>query len=137
MSGNKFGKASKERLDTVDPLLQDVIEYALSISHIDFGIPNLGGKRTSEEQCKLFRQSLSKCDGISLMSKHQSGLAVDVVAYVNGGYTYEKEYYYMIYAAVMIAANYYKVKIRWGGDWDGDLNLRDQSFNDLCHFEMA
>lgn len=133
---HKFGGSSKERLDTVDRVLQEVMEYAISISHIDFGIPRLGGKRTAEEQCKLFRQNLSKCDGVNKVSKHQSGLAIDVVAYVNGGYTYEKEYYYMIYQAVMIAAKVCKVSIRWGGDWDGDLNLRDQSFNDLCHFEV-
>lgn len=27
------------------------------------------------------------------------------------------------------------VPIRWGGDWDGDFDLFDQSFMDLVHFE--
>ena len=27
------------------------------------------------------------------------------------------------------------IKIRWGGDWDRDNDLADQSFNDLVHFE--
>lgn len=27
------------------------------------------------------------------------------------------------------------VPIRWGGDWDGDFDFSDQSFNDLVHFE--
>ncbi len=28
------------------------------------------------------------------------------------------------------------IKIRWGGDWDGDRNLRNNSFDDLVHFEL-
>jgi peptidoglycan L-alanyl-D-glutamate endopeptidase CwlK len=26
--------------------------------------------------------------------------------------------------------------IRWGGDWDGDQDFRDQTFDDLAHFEL-
>ena len=26
--------------------------------------------------------------------------------------------------------------MRWGGDWDKDFDLDDQTFNDLCHFEL-
>ncbi len=28
------------------------------------------------------------------------------------------------------------IPIRWGGDWDGDHDFRDQKFDDLVHFEM-
>lgn len=28
------------------------------------------------------------------------------------------------------------IKIRWGGDWDGDNDIDDQTFNDLVHFEL-
>jgi len=28
------------------------------------------------------------------------------------------------------------IKIRWGGDWDGDTKMNDQKFNDLVHFEL-
>ena len=28
------------------------------------------------------------------------------------------------------------IRLRWGGDWDGDNELRDQTFNDLVHFEV-
>jgi hypothetical protein len=27
------------------------------------------------------------------------------------------------------------VKLRWGGDWDGDLNTREEKFSDMPHFE--
>ena len=28
------------------------------------------------------------------------------------------------------------IKIRWGGDWDSDNIMKDQTFNDLPHFEI-
>ena len=28
-------------------------------------------------------------------------------------------------------------KLRWGGDWDSDNDLDDQSFMDLVHFELV
>ena len=31
----------------------------------------------------------------------------------------------------------YQVRIRWGGDWDGDNDLDDQTFDDLVHFELV
>lgn len=32
-------------------------------------------------------------------------------------------------------AGHYGIAIRWGGDWDGDKDYSDQSFNDFAHFE--
>lgn len=29
------------------------------------------------------------------------------------------------------------IKIRWGGDWDGDIDLKDNQFDDLVHFELV
>lgn len=28
-------------------------------------------------------------------------------------------------------------RIRWGGDWDRDHDVKDQTFNDLVHFEVV
>ncbi len=35
-------------------------------------------KRSTEEQARLFAAGLSKCDGVKIVSKHQSGLAADI-----------------------------------------------------------
>jgi len=41
------------------------------------------------------------------------------------------------FAGVVRAVAYeMDISIRWGGDWDGDWNLFDQTFNDLVHFEV-
>jgi hypothetical protein len=29
------------------------------------------------------------------------------------------------------------INLRWGGDWDRDSDLKDQTFNDLGHIEVV
>jgi hypothetical protein len=38
--------------------------------------------------------------------------------------------------AVIMAGRKHGVKIRWGGDWDRDGDLFDNSFDDLAHYEI-
>ena len=52
-----------------------------------------------------------------------------------GALDFIRTQYYMQAQSVMIAASIAKVELRWGGDWDGDLDFLDQTFNDLAHFE--
>ena len=133
----KLSNTSKQRLETTSPLIQKIINESIATSLIDFGIPQYGGKRTVEEQKALYDDGKSKCDGKVKKSYHQTGNAVDVVAYVNGHYTYDARYYYMLAHHIMATAKRMEItNIRWGGDWDKDWDLDDQSFNDLCHFEL-
>lgn len=125
----KFGKASKEILEQIDPQLQKVMYRALELSKIDFGIPATGGKRTKGQQHKLFIEGKSKADGEYKRSKHQDGKAVDVFAYVNGKATWESFYMYQIACAVLQAACELGVNVKWGGSW--------VSFIDLPHFELT
>lgn len=37
---------------------------------------------------------------------------------------------------VLCTAEKFNIKLRWGGDWDGDGSCVDQNFNDLVHFEL-
>ena len=43
------------------------------------------------------------------------------------------------FAGIVKGIGWYKygVMIRWGGDWDGDNDLNDQTFDDLVHFELS
>ena len=50
----KLSSSSEERLSGVDDRLKRVVELALTISKVDFGIPKFGGLRTEEEQYQLF-----------------------------------------------------------------------------------
>jgi hypothetical protein len=43
------------------------------------------GKRTPEEQKRLFDLGLSKCDGVNKISGHQIGRAFDILLFTEGG----------------------------------------------------
>jgi peptidoglycan L-alanyl-D-glutamate endopeptidase CwlK len=38
---------------------------------------------------------------------------------------------------ILTCAKQLGVKLRWGGDWDGDGNRLNNKFNDLAHFELV
>ena len=42
----------------------------------------------------------------------------------------------MLAGAMISNADELDISIRWGGDWNGDGTLTDQTFNDLPHFEL-
>lgn len=132
----KFSTTSKERLSTIDIRLADLMKDALAVSPVDFGVPSSGGIRTVEEQFELFRVGKSNCDGVIKISRHQSGKAVDIFAYINGGASWDREYYYMLAGVILVLAQVKGLSIRWGGSWDGSFDFNKNSFNDLCHFEI-
>jgi peptidoglycan L-alanyl-D-glutamate endopeptidase CwlK len=131
-----FSTKSLSRLSTVHPKLQEVMTEAIKHSPIDFGIPPYGGKRTAEEQAKLHKDGLSTLDGVNRKSRHQSGEAVDVFAYVCGKASWDHRHIRFLAGHILGTANRIGVDLRWGGDWDGDNDYSDQSFNDLVHFEL-
>ena len=44
-----------------------------------------------------------------------------------------KFYYYGGY--VLATGDAMGIPLTWGGDWDGDRDIHDQTFDDLVHFE--
>lgn len=124
----KFSKRSLERMEGVDTRLQEVMNRAIEITKLDFGIPKYGGLRTQAEQAYLFDNGKSKADGIYKMSMHQSGRAVDVYAYVKGKASWNAGHLAMVAAAVLQAANELGYKVKWGGLWT--------SFVDMPHFQI-
>ena len=120
---------SKLRLSGVDSDLVKVVDLALTISKVDFGIPEFGGLRTQAEQHSLFLKKLSKCDGYSKLSNHQSGEAFDVYAYVDGKASWDELHLTHVATAMLSAASQLGVKLRWGGNFE--------SFIDMPHFELV
>lgn len=49
----------------------------------------------------------------------------------------DKGRFYMFAKRVYIKAEEMGIKVRWGGDWDGDGRTTDQSFHDLPHWELV
>lgn len=127
----KLSKSSKEKLDTCCKELQHIIY--MSISEIDFKV--LEGHRDKETQDRYFEEGKSKVkfpDG-----KHNSNPsdAIDIAPYP---IDWDDTQRFVFLAGVIKGvAHTLGYKIRWGGDWDGDNDFSDQSFNDLVHFEIV
>lgn len=121
---------SIERLKGVDCRLVAVTRRAAEISTVDFQVTE--GLRTLARQKQLVAQGASQ----TLRSRHLTGHAVDVVAYVGTRISWELPLYFPIRDAFTRAAHELGVTIRWGGDWDGDGSTSDESFVDSPHFEL-
>ena len=117
---NKFSKTSLARRSGVDGRLVEISDLAIKICPIDFGIPGDGGIRTPERQQELFNEGLSKCDGFKNKSFHQTGLALDVYAYVDGAASWDTEHLAVVAAAMLQAASQLGYKLEWGGLWPWD-----------------
>ena len=75
----KLGKRSLERLIGVDERMVAVVKYAINVTQQDFSV--ICGVRTIEEQRALVAKGASQ----TMKSKHIDGLAVDLMANVDGG----------------------------------------------------
>jgi peptidoglycan L-alanyl-D-glutamate endopeptidase CwlK len=112
----KFGKRSIIKMDGIDENLKAVTTRALQLSPIDFGVTC--GLRTQHEQNQLMATGKTQ----ARYSRHQDGMAVDVVAYVDGKVSWEIKHYVVIAQAFAEAARELDVKIRWGAAWTHLLN---------------
>lgn len=118
----QFGTRSEKNLVGVHPDLVKVMRRAIEITTIDFGITE--GLRTKERQKELFDQKKSR----TMNSRHLTGHAVDVMAYVNGNGSWMWSLYEVINHAVQSASKELDIQITWGGSWVG--------FRDGPHFEL-
>jgi len=107
----KLGKRSLERLIGVDERMAAVVKYAINVTKQDFSV--ICGLRTIEEQRALVSKGASQ----TMKSKHIDGLAVDLMAYVDGG-RWELNLYDEIADAMAEAAREVDVPIRWGAAWN-------------------
>ncbi len=108
----KLSQRSIERLDGVDDRLVDVVCRAIEITTVDFGVTE--GLRTVETQ----RQYVATGKSQTMDSKHLTGHAVDLVAFVNGQVAWELNLYDNIADAMKQAAIEKNVPIRWGAAWN-------------------
>lgn len=107
----KLSNISKERLEGIKPELRAVVERAIEITEVDFGVTQ--GLRTIEEQEALVARGASK----TMKSKHLTGDAVDLAAYVGSRVSWEITLYDNIADAMKQAAIELNTPIRWGAAW--------------------
>lgn len=108
----KLSNKSLKKLEGVDLKLIEVVTLAINYTKIDFGVAE--GLRTLEKQKELVAAGASQ----TLKSKHITGKAVDLMAYIGNRASWELNLYDDIADAMKVAAMELGVSIRWGGAWN-------------------
>lgn len=126
----KFGKKSLENLDQCHLDLQLLFGEVIK----DFDCSVLCGHRSEAEQNEAFRNNNSTKKYPDSKHNQVPSIAIDVVPYPIDWENLNRFYFFGGY--VKKTAELLGVKIRWGGDWDGDTLTDDQGFMDLPHFEL-
>ena len=124
----QFSQQSLDKLSGCDPRLRDL--FLEVVKHWDCTV--LYGRRTREEQERLVKEGKS----MTMNSKHLfiPSQAVDVAPYPIDWNDVQRFYYFCGF--VLGIAQTMGIDIRWGGDWDDDMQVKDNNFNDLVHFEI-
>lgn len=117
-----LSRKSLDRLAGVHPDLVRVVKRAIEITTVDFAV--LEGVRSKSRQEQLVKAGASQ----TMNSRHLTGHAVDLGAYVSGSVRWDWPLYYKIADAVKQAAAELGVPIEWGGDW--------RTFKDGPHFQL-
>lgn len=123
MSKFKLSKRSLSRLEGLHPDLVQVVMLAITLTEVDFGVTE--GLRTVE------RQRVLKAAGASqtMNSRHITGHAVDLVAYIGAEISWDWPLYHKIADAMSRASKALSIPVVWGGNWE--------SFPDGPHFELS
>ena len=142
-----YSKNSDRHLKTATGSLQRLFDRVVTF----YDNTIIQGWRPLSEQHALFNSGRSKVK----RGKHNEvpSQAVDSAPYINGripwpqtptdwtdakqrnAYIKDLNQFYHYGGFVLGVAAAEGIKIRWGGDWDRDNDLADQSFNDMVHFE--
>lgn len=112
MAKFKLSTRSLKKLDGVDPKLVEVVKRAIEYTRVDFGVTE--GLRTVATQKKYVAAGKSQ----TMKSRHLSGDAVDLVAYVGSTVSWELNLYDDIADAMKKAAKELGVSLRWGAAWN-------------------
>lgn len=118
----RFSARSRNSLNGVHSDLVIVTTTALMLSEIDFVVTE--GLRTVARQKELYASGASQ----TMKSRHLTGHAVDLAAYVDGGIRWDWPLYEKLADAMKRAAALHGIPLEWGGDWS--------SFRDGPHFQL-
>lgn len=127
----RFSQRSLDRLETCHRDLQRLFKEV--IKRFDCSI--LCGERGEEDQTRAFKDGLTKVEYPFSKHNQKPSLAVDVAPYPIDWNDLNRFYFFGGY--VKRVAEELGIEVRWGGDWDSDTMVLDQTFNDLPHWELV
>lgn len=122
MADFRLSKRSLKNLEGVHKDLVDVVKYAITVTEIDFGV--IEGVRSLDRQRQMVAQGASR----TMRSRHLTGHAVDLMAYIGSRGSWEWPLYERIYEAMKYSADELSISIKWGGKW---------KFRDGPHYQLT
>ena len=126
----RFGKKSKQRLETCDKRLQEIFNEV--IKTVDCSV--LEGHRGKDRQNALYKEGKTKLTFPKGRHNSSPSNAVDVVPYpVDWG---DRERFHLFAGFVLGIAKGMGINLRWGGDWNINWFVDDNKFDDFPHFEL-
>ena len=128
----RFSARSQDALDECDVRLQRVLAKAIEV--LDFTV--LEGHRGEARQNQMVANGKSKLRWPNSKHNQSPSLAVDIAPYPIDWANQHSQFQYLA-GVVMGIAHEMGIDLRWGGDWDRDGQLSDNTFNDLPHFEVV
>jgi peptidoglycan L-alanyl-D-glutamate endopeptidase CwlK len=160
MYNHKLGKVSKKVFDTLHPDLQTIVSWGLMHCAVDMSLYE--GHRPQKVQFSYYKKGrelkngkwfiinkkavITNVDGYKIKGKHNynPSHAVDIRAYVPGKKQLTWDSIHLTYigaSLIMIADFLYndgiiEHKLRWGGNWDKDGDLADNTLYDRPHVEI-
>lgn len=129
-----FGTASKAQLATCDHRLQLVLTEA--IKYFDFVV--VEGHRGEAAQNAAFKAGLSKLPWPKGNHNATPSRAADIAPYPVDWKDGEKPHirFAFMMGVVLVCAKQLGIKVRFGFDWNRNLDPRDETFIDLPHVEL-
>tara|TARA_S200002703_G_scaffold155626_1_gene159992 strand:+ start:2114 stop:2506 length:393 start_codon:yes stop_codon:yes gene_type:complete len=125
-----YSQKSQSRLQECH---QDLIDlFGAVVQNFDNTI--LTGHRNKEDQNLAYFEGKSQLQWPNGKHNKYPSIAIDVAPYPIDWEDRERFTYFAGY--VKGIAKGMGINIRWGGDWDSDTQVKDNSFDDLVHFEL-
>ncbi len=129
-----FGHESLNQLDTCDQRLQDIAHDAIAL--VDFSV--IEGFRNEQQQNRDFAKGVSKLQWPSGRHNHTPSRAFDFAPFpLDWSEKVTALARFLFVAGVLWACAVKRgTKIRFGWDWNRNLDPRDESFLDWGHVEL-
>lgn len=130
----KFSQASKAQVATCHPRLQLVLNAAIA----DFDFTVVEGHRGKEAQNKAFATGASQLPWPKGNHNALPSRAADLAPYPVDWSDKEKPHlrFAFMMGVVWAHAKRLGVKVRFGMDWNRNLDMRDENFLDFGHVEL-
>lgn len=132
-----YSVRSRERLNTCHKDLRVIFNAV--IPHFDNSI--LCGHRDEAAQMEAYNSGKSQLKWPQSKHNKTPSMAVDVAPYPIDWEDLDRFRYFAGYvmgvAAILHSEGLITHRLRWGGDWDRDTQVKDNSFNDMPHFELV